>query len=607
MVFSTKRGAISKKVISAVVVSLIVIIVAFLYFVGFNFLKERDSQRRAAEYLSRADYFEKEKRWDEGIAYFEKEAKKHPDSSMAHCFLGLMYMNRGELEKAIPAAEKAAALWPGNDRAYAVLGRCYLKKADLERAKALLLQAYRLNSDQRDTCIYLADAVARRGNLKACFRYVAKAKAIDPDLDSPAYLMGLYELKNGNMVKALQYEQSAVKDDPGNTIACMLLGEIYTNMEKFDDSFKAYEKALLLLPAVNNAEYEAGLKSRIYSGMGLGYNLKNEKEKAIFYYKKAIDSGDSYNTYKRNADVEKKDIRELHPAQNPAGTGSSPENKTVKADKYYSTACNFEKDRKWDEGISYFKRESEKHPDSSKAAAFLALMHLNRKEVEKAVPLAEKAIKMNPGDDLPYSVMGRCLAMRKELDKAVIFLSKAVNLNPERLESCINLADVLARQGEMRSSTQYLIKAKGIEPGLEYPSYLMGKYEAIYQNYQKALEYEQAAIREEPDNIAAHFILGEIYSNMGRFDDSLNAYEDALHMITHTEYPRKFRTMIYYGMGLDYYWKNDQDRAIENYTMSLRYTRLKATYRRLGISYLKKGMNDEALREFRRARIGEDE
>jgi tetratricopeptide (TPR) repeat protein len=60
-------------------------------------------------------------------------------------------------------------------------------------------------------------------------------------------------------------------------------------------------------------------------------------------------------------------------------------------------------------------------------------------------------------------------------------------------------------------------------------------------------------------------------------------------------------------MGLDYYWKNDQDRAIENYNMSLRYTKLKATYRRLGISYLKKGMNDEALREFRRARIGEDE
>ena len=70
------------------------------------------------------------KQFDEALQHYERAAVLQPGNSLAHCNMGVIYKEKGELENAIAAYERALALSPN----------CHIAK----------VCCYRINSSHSD-------------------------------------------------------------------------------------------------------------------------------------------------------------------------------------------------------------------------------------------------------------------------------------------------------------------------------------------------------------------------------------------------------------------------------------------------------------------------
>jgi tetratricopeptide (TPR) repeat protein len=295
------RGAIAKKLIVAVIIVLSLLLAGLLVlnFWGFGFLQHKGRVKLSHDLLTTAKDFEKSKEWDKGIAFFEAEVKRHPESSQAYSSLALMYIEKGNVEKALPAAEKSMQLNPRNARAFSILGICYQKKGDLARATTLLRKAVRINPRLISTHYKLAEVLARRGNLQEAMSEFNKAKKLSPGLSRPDFLMGRYEANHKNYLAAVRLELSALKEEPNNTAAYCFLGQIYLETGDFDNAIKNYDLALTALPEDGKRKFQ----SIIYNGMGIGYFRKKDFDRAIGAFKKSLEFEEAAAVHKRLGDA----------------------------------------------------------------------------------------------------------------------------------------------------------------------------------------------------------------------------------------------------------------------------------------------------------------
>jgi tetratricopeptide (TPR) repeat protein len=189
---------------------------------------------------------------------------------------GLALFNQGRYAEAIPHFEKATSIDPNYGKAYLYLGRSYLNLRKWAQAIPPLRTAYRLIPDETRSEIFniLLDAILnaglsefKQGNYVDSITFLREALRLDPssaqakkelvaaligrggqllsegktaeaistyteavDLspnDSGAYL-GLARsfFKNGDIVKAIQAAEKAMRMNPGNSDAELLFREL---------------------------------------------------------------------------------------------------------------------------------------------------------------------------------------------------------------------------------------------------------------------------------------------------------------------------------------------------------------------------------------------
>ncbi len=120
---------------------------------------------------------------------------------------------------------------------------------------------------------------------------------------------------------------------------------------------------------------------------------------------------------------------------------------------------------------------------------------LTRKEHEKAIAEAKRAITLNPNSADAYNMLGFILAFSDRPVEGIGFCKKAIRLNPF--------------------------------PPSFYLHHLGGAYRAAGQ-YDKAIETYNKSIKREPNNVFAHIGLAATYSLMGREKE---AHEAALEVL----------------------------------------------------------------------------
>lgn len=105
--------------------------------------------------------------FDEAIKIFSACAEKHPNSAVAHFFLGMAYLHKKETEKATGELKKASQLDPNNMEAAVMLGRLYsLDEQKRGLARELLERALTAEPHRDDVRFDLARVYALTGEEK---------------------------------------------------------------------------------------------------------------------------------------------------------------------------------------------------------------------------------------------------------------------------------------------------------------------------------------------------------------------------------------------------------------------------------------------------------
>lgn len=133
---------------------------------------------------------------------FENTTRLAPDDDRAFYFLGLLYQQQGDFERAIPFFEKALALRAGNVPALVRLGDLHLLRQELDTAEALFRQALAIDAGEAAVHFGLGRVALARGQLEPALAALRRALELQPEASSLHHPVGQVLRRLGRIEEA---------------------------------------------------------------------------------------------------------------------------------------------------------------------------------------------------------------------------------------------------------------------------------------------------------------------------------------------------------------------------------------------------------------------
>ena len=355
-----------------------------------------------------------------------------------------------------------------------------------------------------------------------------------------------------------------------------------------------------------------------YNNIGLVYDKLCDFDKALEYYKKALQICEANSGY-NNPDIAMSfdNIGKIYCEQG----------EYKKALKFIIKALEI--------------RESilgTNHPDTANSYDNTGELYFEQGEYKKALEFFNKALDIrestlgtnHPGTATAYNNIGGVYYKRGEYKKALDFFNKALGIqesilgtnHPDTATAYNNIGKVYYEQGEYKKALTFFNKALGIREsilGTNHPDTAnslnsIGLFYDEEGNYDKALEYYKKAlnIRERvfgynhPDSAKSYNNIGTVYYSKDDYDKALEYLLKALGIITQIigkDHPDTAST--YNNIGLIYYSQGNYDKAISYYNKALEirknvlgedHSDTASSFYNLGLLYRELGDYDKALK-----------
>lgn len=354
------------------------------------------------------------------------------------------------------------------------------------------------------------------GRIEDALLSFRRASDIDPLLKEAYIGAGCAEDAKGNYSAAVASYEMALGLDPKDISALNNMGVSLFNGGKFEDSEKAFQKALEISPS-------AGL----YSNLGVVRQCLQSWNEAFASYQKA---------------------QEL-----------SPEDPTP----LYNMAVGKAAQGRGEEALALCARLLEKAPGNAGGhllrGVFLFRLGKTREaldELREAVRLASDSYEAN------YD-LGIALLSSGKSDEAQVAFQRAVELKPGFLEGHLALGQLFGDSGRYEEAQNEYLEALRLSPGRDEIQIGLGNLLLRQGKLEEAAQTYVRVIQMSPKNAAAHNNLGVLLKRQERPDDALREFQAA------TQADSGYAT-AWYNMGYLLEAKEDDTGALKAFENFLR-------------------------------------
>ncbi len=237
--------------------------------------------------------------------------------------------------------------------------------------------------------------------------------------------------------------------------------------------------------------------SNSFAGAAEGYLEKDQLDEAITWFKKAID---------------------LNKANQNAKLGLS-EALTRKGNAVFEkTGARA--------SIPFYEEAITNDPNNAGAYAALGSAYDDLTDPESSFQNFDKALKLNSNLTELYAPLGVAYYQRADYEKADELLTKAVALRAEDDQTQLLLGLIRYKQGRYPESLDALNRSMKIKDTPEAHYYLGEIYDKMDRDKDAIAEYNKA-VAADPKFTEAWFDLGAANYNRGRFNEAINAYNQA--------------------------------------------------------------------------------
>jgi tetratricopeptide (TPR) repeat protein len=206
--------------------------------------------------------------------------------------------------------------------------------------------------------------------------------------------------------------------------------------------------------------------------------------------------------------------------------------------------------------IAEFLRSLELDPRLDETEVLLALSYFDTGQLQRAIPLLEKAYHTKKDDPDVAAHLGLAYLREQQADKALVVLSHWAEIQPDSPEA-------LYYKGKAAQyvASNTFAKLTKVAPD----SYRTHQLEAEMLRERglapQAINQYKKAIAQNPDAAGLHYALGTLYREVGRLDEALAEFNQELRI---TDDP-----LTYYWIGDVYLQQNNMDRAQQSLLKAL--------------------------------------
>jgi protein O-mannosyl-transferase len=200
-------------------------------------------------------------------------------NGQAHHGLGNLFLDRGQIDKAIEQYQAAIAIEPDNAMAHYNLGVALASMGRLDEAIEQYRKTVQLQPNDAAAQNNLGQALLIRGQIEKGMTHCQEALRIDPQFAEAHYNVGNVLYFRGRMDEAIAEYQAAVRTKPELAPAHYHLGLALARRGRFDDAIVEYRKAL---------ETKSDFAAEVHNALGLALAARGRPDEAIIHYRKAL-------------------------------------------------------------------------------------------------------------------------------------------------------------------------------------------------------------------------------------------------------------------------------------------------------------------------------
>jgi tetratricopeptide (TPR) repeat protein len=417
---------------------------------------------------------------DRGIKALEEAFKLDRDNYELSFFLGEMFFNDGNLDRAKHYLERTLEVQPDHFDAAVFYGVLLHERQDLKGAERWLRRAIQISQESFLPYFSLGAIYARKGKLLRAQKFLEKAIQIE-QLPQAYYLLGTIFYDKGQLERAIKAFQSALKLDPEYEEAIYHLGLCYLDRNWNRKAIDCFQEALELNP--NKIEYQQAVK--IYEGISGHIPLEGPAAEEFKHAEGLATSGnyiEALDHYRRASAIDPENASILMPyallcshlEMNTEAIAAArrvlrQRPTDVVAAAAYTTLVealraegNFkDANRALEEMLHDYTSNYAKSIAYYEKAYNLAEMEEN---LDEALESAQLALRYSPKElkQFPLAALGWVYFKRRDFTNAVDFLTKSADLGPTAT-NLMHLGMALLESGQKDRARVVFRKAKSFK------------------------------------------------------------------------------------------------------------------------------------------------
>lgn len=344
----------------------------------------------------------------------------HSSNRQAHRNLGLVYLVRGDAQRAVATLLRAMGLGESDRITYLRLGSAY-EALDLREEAIAVWRRARAGVYFRDRGAYF---VSEQEYGKGV-RYLATALDIDLNLTGTHYYLGVAYAGLGDMSQAAEAYRTEIRIGASRDAALYFrIGDELSKMGLWSDAAQAYRLALQVDPKQSNAH--AGLGQALYRGWGDIDGASKELQFAIandpnpIHWQIAL--GDIY-----------REEREFGKAEQYYLQASILAPQIVAP--VFLLAVTYYEQAEYDLAISYLQRAIVVDPSFANSYLLLGVIYSRQGAFFKAIPELEKAVRLAPSIPEYHLELGQVYWLTGRTGSAIAQFRRVLQLDPSNLQA----------------------------------------------------------------------------------------------------------------------------------------------------------------------------
>ena len=193
----------------------------------------------------------------------------------------------------------------------------------------------------------------------------------------------------------------------------------------------------------------------------------------------------------------------------------------------YSAGVTLFRSGKYDQARAELEKAIALQPTSEDATRLLGRVLMRQGKIDEGMAQFQKAIAIRPNSVTLHSEMGLALYNASRFKDALAAFERAIALGPNSSYVLTQAGAAAQALGDNQRALDYFARATAIQPRPETFS-SMGTIYYGQGEFAKAANAYEAALLIRPLGAVTHRNLGDAYTRLGRKDDALRAYRNAV-------------------------------------------------------------------------------